>query len=432
MPLSFDLFRQPQVLLFLVATMVIVTGLAGFYPALVLSSFNPIAALKSKLAARGNKGITLRRGLVVLQFVIAQALIIGTLLILRQMNYFDNAPLGFDKSALVTAPFPRDSVSRTKLGYLRNRLMAIRGVRQVSFHNASPAYDDDWWTDFNFDHAKKGIDFAVIHKWVDTNYLATYSLPLAAGRNVAGNDSITEFLVNERLAKRLGFSDPRAILNKEVNLWNGAAVGPIVGVVRDFHSSSLKDSLSPILLVNNKRQFDAVGIKMDGTDLPATIGSIERLWSDVYPDYVFEYQFLDEKIAGFYKDETQLALFYKIFASIAIFLSCLGLYGLASFMATQRIKEVGIRKVLGATAANIVYLFSKEFVALIGIAFVIASPIAWYFVHQWLQHYVYRLPISGWVFAAGGLLAVGIALATISAQAIRAAAVNPVKNLRAE
>jgi putative ABC transport system permease protein len=230
----------------------------------------------------------------------------------------------------------------------------------------------------------------------------------------------------------LGFSDPHEVLNKEINLWNGVAVGPIVGVVKDFHQSSLKDSLQPVFMHSDKRAYDDAAIKMDGNDLSASMGAIQKLWNTTYPDYVFDYQFFDEKIADFYKEETSLARFYKIFASIAIFLSCLGLYGLASFMAAQRIKEVGIRKVLGATAANIVYLFSREFVLLISIAFLIAAPVAWYFVHQWLQQYVFRLPISGWIFAVGGLLALLIALATISFQAFRASAVNPVKNLRAE
>ena len=242
-PLHFELFRQAEVLLFLAGVTVLVTLLAGFYPALVLSSFNPINALKSRLAARSSKGITLRRGLVVFQFIIAQALIIGTLLILRQINYFEHTSMGFNKEAIVTVPFPGDSAGRSKIDYLHNKLLSLRSVRQVSFNNTSPADDDNWWTGFNFDHAAKGIDFAAISKWVDASYLSTYSLPLVAGRNITTTDSIREFLINETLAKRLGFSNPNDILQKEINVWNGFAVGPIVGVVKDFHPSSLKDSI---------------------------------------------------------------------------------------------------------------------------------------------------------------------------------------------
>ncbi len=431
-PISFDLFSQPVVILFLAAMTITVTLLAGCYPALVLSSFNPITALKSKLSARSGSGITLRRGLVVLQFVIAQALIIGTLLVLRQMNYFNNAPMGFDKQAIVRVPFPGDSVSISKLDYLRNRLLAMKGVQKVSYNNATPAESGSWWTDFKFDHAPKGTPFPSVQKRVDANYLATYSLSLVAGRNISSTDSIKEFLINETLARRLGFSNPHDIINKEINLWDGRVVGPIAGVVKDFHGFSLKDSLAPMLMFNEKRSFDEAAIKLDGNNVAATLHSIEALWNETYPDYVFEYEFIDEKVASFYTDEARLSQIYKIFSSIAIFLSCLGLYGLASFMAIQRIKEVGIRKVLGATAANIVYLFSREFVVLIGIAFVIAAPVTWYFVNQWLQQYVYRLPVSGWIFGLGGLLAILIAMATVGWQAFRAAAANPVKNLRAE
>jgi putative ABC transport system permease protein len=431
-PMSLTLFRESGVLLFLGGTVVVVTLLAGFYPALVLSSFSPITALKTKLVSRSARGLTLRRGLVVLQFVIAQALIIGTFLVVRQLDYFTHTSMGFDKSAIVTVPFPRDSVSRSKRGYLRDRLMAIKDVRMVSYNNSTPANDDNWWTDFKFDHSPKSAPFNAIEKWVDADYVATYSVPLVAGRNISRTDSILEFLVNETFVRQLGFGRPEDVLNKEIILGDGNKTGPVVGVVKDFNQSSLKDSLAGVVMFSGPRAYDAAGIKMSGENLPATIAAIRQVWAVVYPDFVFEYQFLDEKIAGFYKEEAKLSLFYKIFASIAIFLSCLGLYGLASFMAAQRLKEVGIRKVLGATAGNIVYLFSREFVILIGIAFLIAAPTAWYFVHQWVEQYAFRIPISAWVFVAGGMAALMIALGTVSFQAYRAAAVNPVKNLRTE
>jgi len=432
MPLSFDVFTQSSVLMFLAATTITVTLLAGAYPALVLSSFKPITALKAKLTARSSSGINLRRGLVVLQFVIAQALIIGTFLMIRQMNYFTHASMGFNKEAVVTVPFPGDSAALTRLDYLRDRLYATKGIRQVSFENSAPAEQDNWHTGFNFNHAKEGVKFAAVSKFVNDGYIATYGLHLVAGQNMSPNDSVKQFLVNETLVKKLGFSDPRDVVGKEINLWNGWAVGPIVGVVRDFHSSSLKDSLQPVFMLKFKPAYSSAGIKIASGNLSATMRDIEKIWATTYPNYVFEYQFMDEKIASFYKEESNLSMFYKVFASIAIFLSCLGLYGLASFMATQRLKEVGIRKVLGATATNIVYLFSKEFVLLVLIAFVIATPFAWYFVQQWVQQYAYRIPISGWIFAAGGMLALLIALATVSFHAFRAAAMNPVKNLRTE
>jgi predicted permease len=432
-PMSLHLFGKREVLLFLGATVVVVTLLAGFYPALVLSAFKPITALKARMTARSNRGLTLRRGLVVLQFVIAQALIIGTLLVVRQLNYFLHAPMGFDQSAVVTVPFPHDSLSKSKLSYVRNRLLALKDVRAVSFNSSAPANDDIWWAGFTFDHRPKDEAFAAMNMYIDADFLNTYSMQLTAGRNITRTDSIREFLVNETMVKKLGFTRPEDILGKQINM--GRDVGPVVGVVQNFLSTTLKDTGSiagAVLMRYNPRGLNAAGIKMDGQDMAATIGAIRRIWNEVYPDNIFEYQFLDERIAGFYKEETKLSTFYTVFASIAIFLSCLGLYGLASFMAVQRLKEVGIRKVLGATVGNIVYLFTREFVVLVGLAFLVAAPIAWYFVHQWAQDYAYRLPFGVWMFVVGGVGALLIALATVSLQAFRAAAVNPVRNLRSE
>ena len=431
-PISLRVLEQREVVLFLAATVLTVTFLAGFYPALVLSRFNPITALKTKLVSRSARGFTLRRGLVVFQFVIAQALIIGTFLVVRQLNYFTHTSMGFDKSAIVTVPFPGDSLSRTKRSYLRDRLMAMRDVRMVSYSNSTPATGDNWSTDLKFDHSPKSAAFNAIERWADADYLATYQVPLVAGRNFTRTDSIREFVVNETFVRKLGLGRPADVLNKEVVLGDGNVAGRVVGVVKDFHQASLKDSLEAVVIFAGPRFYNAAGIKMSGGNLPATIAAIGQLWGEVYPNYVFEYAFLDETINSFYTEEARMSMFYQIFASIAIFLSCLGLYGLASFMAAQRLKEVGIRKVLGATVGNIVYLFTREFMLLIGIAFLIAVPIAWYFVNSWVQQYVFRIPISGWVFVGGGMGALVIALVTVGWQAMRAALSNPVVGLRSE
>jgi ABC-type antimicrobial peptide transport system permease subunit len=202
--------------------------------------------------------------------------------------------------------------------------------------------------------------------------------------------------------------------------------------VKDFNDRSLRNNLAPLLITTNNTMYRQASIKLATVNMATTLESIKKIWEQTFPNYVYEYKFLDDKVADFYKQENQLSQLYKIFAAIAIFLSCLGLYGLASFMAAQRIKEVGIRKVLGATAANIVYLFSKEFVLLIAIAFAIATPIAWYYMNKWLENYAYRISINWWLFAAGGVASIMIALVTISFQAIKAAIANPVKSLRTE
>ncbi|MFI5160579.1 MAG: ABC transporter permease [Sphingobacteriales bacterium] len=430
--LSFNLFSNPAIVLFLLAVTIVVTALAGFYPSIVLSRFNPVTALKSKLSASSG-GISLRRGLVVFQFIVAQVLIIGTLIIVKQMDYFMDQPLGFDKDAVVTVPFRVDTTLMSKMDYLRRQLLSTGGVQTVSLNTNTPVENgNDTWSALKFDHASKETDFKAITKFTDDQYVSAYKLKLVAGRNLYPSDPTREFLVNEALVKSLGLKKPEDIIGKEISIWNGQITCPVVGVLKDFNDRSFRDGLAPLIITTDKAMYNQLAIKLSTAHLSSTMQSVKKVFDRVYPAYAFEYNFLDDKIAGFYKQETQLAQLYKIFAAIAIFLSCLGLYGLASFMAVQRIKEVGIRKVLGASAGNIVYLFSKEFVVLIAIAFAIAAPIAWYYMHQWLQDYTYRISISWWLFAVGGLAAIIIALATISFQAIKAAMANPVKSLRSE
>jgi putative ABC transport system permease protein len=431
--LSFNILSSPAVILFLLTVAIAVTALAGFYPSIVLSRFNPVNALKSKLTANTSKGISLRRGLVVFQFIIAQALIIGTLIIVQQMNYFMDQPLGFDKDAIINVPFRVDSAWSSKADYLKQQLLQVNGVQAVSFSSNTPVENaDDIWSTFKFGHATKEADFKAITKFADNEYVPAYKLQLIAGRNLQPSNMTREFLVNESLVKSLGLKNPEDILNKEISIWGDKIKCPVVGVLKDFNDRSFRNDLAPLLITTNGTMYNQAGIKLATTNISSTLQSVKTIFEQTYPDFVYEYRFLDDKIASFYKQENQLSQLYKIFAAIAIFLSCLGLYGLASFMAVQRIKEVGIRKVLGATAGNIVYLFSKEFILLIAIAFAIATPLAWYYMNQWLQDYTYRINISWWLFAAGGLVAIIIALATISFQAIKAAMANPVTSLRTE
>jgi putative ABC transport system permease protein len=430
--LSFNVPGNPAIILFLAAVTIVVTALAGFYPSIVLSRFNPVTALKSKLTANTTKGISLRRGLVVFQFIIAQALIIGTLVIVKQMDYFMSQPLGFDKDAIVNVPFRPDSTGTKMTDYLKQQLLST-GVQAVSFNSNSPMEDNNnMFTTFKFDNAIKDADFQAITKFADDQYVSTYKLQLVAGRNLQPSGWTREFLVNESFVKSLGLKKPKDIIGKEISMMNGLIKCPVVGVVKDFNDRSLRQTLSPLLIATNSTMYRQASIKLSTANMATTMQSVKKIWDQTFPNNVYEYKFLDDKIASFYKQENQLSQLYKIFAAIAIFLSCLGLYGLASFMAVQRIKEVGIRKVLGATAGNIVYLFSKEFIILISIAFLIATPLAWYYMHQWLQNYAYRIDISWWIFAAGGFAAIIIALATISFQAIKAAIANPVKSLRTE
>jgi len=410
-----------------------VTFLAGFYPSWVLSKFSPISALKNQGTVGKQEGITLRRGLVVFQFAIAQVLIFGTLIIVKQMDYFTNQSMGYDKDAIVNVLIPSDSVSLNKIDYLNNSLLALNGVENVSFSSNTPTeYRTNNWSKFVYDNSAEETDFYSIRKGIDHNYIETYGLSLVSGRNVKKSSEVTEVLVNEDLMKRLGVINADEILNKKASLAGGRIEGEIVGVLKDYHGSSFKDGMFPILMVNRKSWFNLAGIKLTTSNFSNTLSEIEKTWNITFPNYAFEYQFLDNKIANFYAEEKKLSQMYKLFALIAILLSCLGLYGLAAFMVNQRTKEAGIRKVLGATVANIVYLFSREFIVLIAIAFLLAAPIAWYFMGQWLEEYTYHVDITGAIFLVGGVGALLIAMSTVSFQAVKAAQANPVESLRAE
>ncbi len=429
--LTISLLYSTKFILFMGGALLLVTFLSGFYPALVLSGFKSVNVLKS-LISTSNKGIYFRRGLVVFQFVIAQALIIGTLVVASQMDYFRNADMGFAKDAIINAGFPGDSLSRTKTGFLQNELAKIPGIQNVSFSTFTPSAGGGWYTDLRTtsNHSSTNPDMIVCMKPADIGYFSLYNLKLVAGRIYFPSDTMREFVVNETVVKNLGIRNANGAVGKLINV-NGKTC-PIVGVVKDFHVYSLRDPIGPVVMSTMKNQYGLANIKINMSQAKNVIASMQNTWNKYFPDYVFEYSFLDQSIADYYKQENQLSVLYKIFSGIAIFISCLGLYGLVSFMAVQRKKEIGIRKVLGAPVRDIVIMLSKEFTILITIAFLIASPIAWYFMHQWLQQYTYRIIMGSWFFAATILCSLCIAWLTVGYTAIKAAIANPVKSLRTE
>jgi putative ABC transport system permease protein len=430
--LRIELVLQPSLALaaFLCSIIIIVTLLSGIYPAVVLSGFNPIKVLKNKLSTNMTGGLSLRRVLVVFQFSVAQALIIGTLIVVSQMNFFQNASMGFDKEAIVMVTLPNDSGRLVKTDALKTQLLQQAGVKSVSVSTFSPMDNASWDGDFKFDNAAVKAGFNPDFKWADADYFTTFDIQFIAGRPYYPADTVNGFVVNEMMVKKLGFKSPDAILGKRINIFDGNIVAPVVGVVKDFNGSSLKTAMKPLALGSWKQVYRLVNIKLAPQQAKQTLATIEKLWSKAYPDYVYEYQFLDDKIANFYRQEKQLSQLYTMMAGIAIFISCLGLFGFVSFMAAQRTKEVGIRKVLGASVISIIYLFSKEFTLLIGVAFLIASPLAWLFMHKWLQHYAYRIDIGVGIFLLTILMAEIFAWLTVGYQAIRAALANPVKSLR--
>ncbi len=430
--ISLDIQLSFPLIAFLSVIIIIVTFLSGFYPAIILSGFNPIKVLKSKFTSNTAGGLSMRRVLVVFQFTVAQALIIGTIIVVRQMDLFQNTSMGFDKDAIVMVQIPNDSDRIFKSDALKTQLLQLAGIKNVSISSFSPMDQASWDGDFTFENAVKSSDFNPDFKWADADYFKTYNIQFIAGRPYYPADSINGFVVNEMMAKKLGFKNPEDILGKSLHIFDGSIVAPVVGVVKNFNGSSLKEEMKPIVLGSWKMVYRVINIKIQPQHAKQTLAVIEKLWNNTYPDFVYEYQFLDDKIASFYKREIQLSKLYKIFAAIAIFISCLGLYGFVSFMAVQRTKEVGIRKVLGASVVSILYLISKEFTVLIGIAFLIATPLSYFFMHRWLQNYAYRIDMGVGIFLITILISVVIAWLTVGYRAIKAAVANPVKSLRTE
>jgi len=429
--LSATALYSSKLLLFMFGALLIVTFLSGFYPALVLSGFKPATVLKTAVSTDTSKGIFFRRSLVVFQFVIAQVLILGTLIVASQMDYFRKTDMGFNKQAVINAAFPGDSLSRTKVDLLREELAKLSGISNVSLSTFAPSANGGWYTDLRAaNNHSQNSDMVVCLKPADTAFFSLYNLPLVAGRIYFPSDTTREFMVNETVVKNLGIKNSAEAIGKMVQV-NGKTC-PIVGVVKDFHVNSLRDPIIPVVFTTNKDAYSLANIKINLSKAPEIITSLGNIWSKNFPDYVFEYSFLDQSIADYYKQENQLSQLYKIFSGIAIFISCLGLYGLISFMAVRRKKEISIRKVLGAPVRDIVIMLSKELTLLITIAFLIASPIALYFMNQWLQQYTFRIPISAWYFTATIACSLCIAWLSVGYTAIKAALANPVKSLRRE
>ena len=374
----------------------------------------------------------LRRALVVLQFTIAQVLIVSMLVVVSQMDSFRNASLGFDKESLVTVPVPNDSLTLSRIDVLKSRLLQQSGIRGVSFSAFSASDDSHWMSDFMFDRSASITDFNADLKWADADFFETHGIQFVVGRPYQHSDTVREFVVNETLVRKLRLRSPQEILGKHLRFWNGQLSAPVVGVVKDFQQAPLQQSLAPVVLGCWKDTYQLINIKLRPGPPAPTLAAIEHLWNETYPDYVYEYQFLDKKIDNFYREENRLSQMLKVFAGIAVLISCLGLYGLVSFMALHRTKEVGIRKVLGASVGNIILLLSREFTILVGIAFIVAAPIGYYVMNGWLEDFAFRIYMGVDLFLIAILSTVILALLTVGYQAIKAASANPVEALRYE
>ncbi len=439
-PITLDV--DTTVVLFLISLLVITTLLAGSYPAAVLSKFNPVAVLKNNLTSVGSSGAQARRYLVMFQFFIAQVLIMGTLVVSSQMDFFLSKPLGFDKDAIVNLRLPKKD--KETLSALRSRLESIPGVENISFALGSPTSDNNLSTSYFLTERGKESTQSVEMKPVDSHYLETYGLQLVAGRWFTLNEErnlleaekdeqrVYGYVVNEALVQKLGFASNEEIIGKRITSGLNDINAEVIGVVKDFHTQSLHQSVAPTALVQFPYFFYDAGVKFKSSDIVSVMKQIEKAYSEVFPDYLFAYSFLDKEIENLYAAEQRSFTLIRIFAGLSIFISCLGLLGLVSFMTHQKMKEVGIRKVFGASVESIVFLFSRGYLRMILISFLFAAPAAWYLMNNWLQGFAYRTDIGVPVFVAALASTAVIALLTVSVQSFRAALANPVNSLRNE
>jgi predicted permease len=427
-PEPLSLFGLSNVAL-LIGVTIAVTFLAGTYPSFIIARFNSLQALKNKISSAKASGISLRRSLVVVQFAISQVLIIGTVIAVSQMDFVQKADLGFNKDAVLMIDTDTDSVTNSRLDAFKTKLLSLSGIQNVSLNSDAPSSNNNWSTNFAFDH-HTDESFQMHMKFGDADYLKTFGLKLIAGTNFTESDTAKEALVNETMVKMLNQRSPDKVLGKQIKL--GGNWLTVTGVVKDFKDHSLRENIKPVVITTLKKVYSETSIKIHSSNLKATTAAIEKTWNEFFPEYAYKSYFLDDTIAHFYDEENHLSLLYKIFAGIAIVISCLGLYGLVSFMATQKTKEIGIRKVLGASVANIIYLFSKEFTVLIVIAFAIAIPVAYYIMSNWLNNFAFRINITIWFFVLAIVSSVVIALLTVGYKSVRSALANPVKSLRTE
>ncbi|MCF8243883.1 MAG: ABC transporter permease [Saprospiraceae bacterium] len=430
-PDELPFFTNPAVWGFLVIIGVAVTLLAGLYPSLSLASFKPMAALRSNLNPGKYNGVALRKSLVVLQFVIAQVLIIGAIITLMQLDFIRSRDLGFSKNLVYNFGVGSDSSSQTRHKVLKQELLKIPTLESVSFSNDQPLSGNTWSSNFRFASRPEDEKFPLTHKFCDADYQKTYGIRMLAGKWFEPSDTIRQGVVNLTFARKLGITDPQEVIGQTLYI-GGRRPVEITGVTDDFHAHSLHEEHQAVLLAPRAVFYWDIGVKIRPDNIAGSLAALQHAFDKVMPEQVFEGRFLDDSIAQFYENDNRLAATCKGFGLLAILISCLGLFGLATHAAQQRVKEIGVRKVLGATVANIVSLLSKDFLKLVAVALVIAAPLAYFFMDKWLQDFAYRIDIQWWVFLLAGFVAVLVAFLTVSYQSVKAALANPVKSLRSE
>ncbi|RZJ82036.1 MAG: FtsX-like permease family protein [Flavobacterium sp.] len=425
---SFTLFGKPIIFIFLLGLLVLVSFLAGLYPALIMSGFSPALAIKNKVAANTG-GVGLRKTLVVVQFAITAVLIVSTLVVIKQMSFIRDKSLGFDTEAITMVDLPSDSLSQLKYNTFKEKLLAINGVRSLSFNAGAPSSGSNNETSFTY-NSSKNQDFQINVKTADEEYFKTFGLILVAGKTLSKSDTTKEFVVNETLLKKLNVKNPEEALGKIMTVWGSS--GPIIGVVKDFNNYSLHEAIAPIAIFARKSRYSNAAIKLDKREIVSAMKNIESTFNATFPDYVYQNNFFDESLKGYYETERIMGTLFKVFAGVVIFISFIGLFGLISFVATQRTKEIAIRKVLGASNFELIKMLNSSFLWMVLIANLLAWPVAYIFVSNWLSTFQYRTELSIWPFVIAMATSIGITILTVSLRSYRAAKAHTIDALKYE
>ena len=427
--LSIDLLGSPETAIFLLVLFLIVSLFSGFYPAVLLSRMNTVLALKKKITATSHSGgLSLRKGLVIVQFAISQFLIIGTLIVSSQTDFFMNKDLGFETEAILSSYLPERDV--LKMERFRQAMLTSPAIEGVTFALSEPTGNSDSHSNFNYAPLKSEKNYHANFKPVDPFYTDFFDIKILAGRTIKEGDS-TNIVINEKIARLMGFDGRYEEVIGETLMtgWGGGKT--IVGVMEDFHTYSLEEELDFVLLIHYPKIFYNVSFKTPSlASVQEAKKHFEATWNEVYPEYVLDYDFYDKTLAELYEDVQNITALMKVFSIISILIGCLGLYGLVSFIAMNRTKEIGVRKVLGASAMNILGIFSKEVILLMIVSFVVTAPLAFYFLNLWLDNFSFRIAIGPWFFIIGLLSTLFVALVTISHKTISAALVNPAQTLK--